>query len=451
MHPHAVSVIVPAYRASGTLPDCLKAIGASRLRPDEVIVVSDGGEDDETNRIAHSSGARVVSLSRRVGPGGARNAGVSEARGDLLVFVDADVCVQPEAIGTLTGALERDPKIDAVFGSYDSSPPRPNIVSQYRNLLHHFVHQRGREDAFTFWAGLGAIRRAAFERIHGFDAERYPHPSIEDIDLGDRLRKQRRPDAARQDRPGDSPETLVAAGNDLDRHLSPRLTLDRADPGVRQDAERPEPGMAASGRGRRDGPRDRRRLRRSPGAEAPLAERPGGASRRWCRRPTYSRFSLGSAACSSRFERRRSISFTSPPQGSPSSSVPPATCDAGSRDGNRRSPAHLAQHLLARVRGDCRPRLLVSRDHPRRPRPGSPEFRPRGICERNRPLRVRVRDVRPGHRRHAPRRREPLGCPHDRPHHRRASSAARHRRVRRPHAAHALSSRGSPRSACSFF
>lgn len=189
MHPHAVSVIVPAYRASGTLPACLQAIGASRLRPDEVIVVSDGGEDDETNRIAHSSGARVVSLSRRVGPGGARNAGVSEARGDLLVFVDADVCVQPEAIGTLTGALERDPKIDAVFGSYDSSPPRPNIVSQYRNLLHHFVHQRGREDAFTFWAGLGAIRRAAFERIHGFDAERYPYPSIEDIDLGNRLRK----------------------------------------------------------------------------------------------------------------------------------------------------------------------------------------------------------------------------------------------------------------------
>jgi hypothetical protein len=62
------------------------------------------------------------------------------------------------------------------------------VVSRYRNLLHHFVHQHGNTDASTFWAGCGAIRRAVFEAVGGFDVIRFPRSSIEDIELGYRLR-----------------------------------------------------------------------------------------------------------------------------------------------------------------------------------------------------------------------------------------------------------------------
>jgi hypothetical protein len=51
------------------------------------------------------------------------------------------------------------------------------------------VHQNGRSDASTFWAGCGAIRRSIFEQIGGFDERRFPVPSIEDIELGYRLRR----------------------------------------------------------------------------------------------------------------------------------------------------------------------------------------------------------------------------------------------------------------------
>jgi cellulose synthase/poly-beta-1,6-N-acetylglucosamine synthase-like glycosyltransferase len=105
------------------------------------------------------------------------------------VFVDADVCVRPDAIGLLVEELSRDPGAVAAFGSYDTSPPGANFTSQYKNLMHHYVHQQGLEDAFTFWAGLGAVRREAFLAAGGFDAERYPRPSIEDIELGGRLRR----------------------------------------------------------------------------------------------------------------------------------------------------------------------------------------------------------------------------------------------------------------------
>ena len=58
-------------------------------------------------------------------------------------------------------------------------------VSELAAPLHSQV---GHPDASTFWGGCGAIRRSVFIGVGGFDAERFPRPSIEDIELGHRLR-----------------------------------------------------------------------------------------------------------------------------------------------------------------------------------------------------------------------------------------------------------------------
>ena len=60
------------------------------------------------------------------------------------------------------------------------------MLSQYKNLFHHFVHQDGREQATTFWSGCGAVRRSVFLELGGFSGS-YKRPSIEDIELGMRL------------------------------------------------------------------------------------------------------------------------------------------------------------------------------------------------------------------------------------------------------------------------
>ncbi|MGH9441808.1 MAG: glycosyltransferase [Thermoanaerobaculia bacterium] len=185
--PKTVSVIVPARDAAAYLPNCLEALRNSKFAPLEILVVDDGGSRDGTAEVARRFGVRVLELPERLGPGGARNEGVAASRGEILVFVDSDVCVLPDAIGALVAALEDDPGVDAAFGSYDRHPARRNLASQYKNLLHHFVHQRASEDAETFWAGLGAVRRRAFEAVGGFDAALYRRPSIEDIEFGSRL------------------------------------------------------------------------------------------------------------------------------------------------------------------------------------------------------------------------------------------------------------------------
>jgi glycosyltransferase involved in cell wall biosynthesis len=160
----SLSAIVPATNAPPTLVECLGAIRAADEPPEEVIVAEDGN-----------------------GPADARNRGAGRATGAVLVFVDADVVVHPDAFMRMRRAFDLDPELAALFGSYDDSPADQGVVSTFRNLLHHQVHQAGAGRATTFWAGLGAVRREVFEASGGFDAERYPAPSVEDIELGARL------------------------------------------------------------------------------------------------------------------------------------------------------------------------------------------------------------------------------------------------------------------------
>jgi len=131
----------------------------------------------------------VIDEPKDLGAVAARNAGARRTTGDILVFVDADVEIHADALERIRRAFDLDPELTAVFGSYDDDPADPGIVSTFRNLLHHYVHHSAAGPATTFWAGLGAIRRAAFLEIGGFDADRYPHPSIEDIELGMRLHR----------------------------------------------------------------------------------------------------------------------------------------------------------------------------------------------------------------------------------------------------------------------
>src|SRR3990172_8019634 len=183
-----ISIIVPAYNNKAELDECLQALTTSSYPDAEIIVVDDASTDD-LPRVAARNGVRVVRRVRNGGPGAARNSGALHARGDILFFVDADVVIAPGAVGRVARVLDENPDLAAVFGSYDAQPRARGVVSQYRNLLHHFVHQAGNSEASTFWGGCGAVRRAVFQELGGFDEKRFPRPSIEDIEFGYRLRR----------------------------------------------------------------------------------------------------------------------------------------------------------------------------------------------------------------------------------------------------------------------
>lgn len=183
-----ISVIIPAYTSAIHLKEVLAAVKVAALSDTEIIVVDDGSTDD-TGAVARSMGIKTFRLDKNSGPAAARNHGALHAQGEILFFVDSDVVPDLDSVRILVEVFQRHRDVAAVFGSYDAHPEAKGLISQYRNLLHHFVHQNGNPGASTFWAGLGAVRRGVFEEIGGFDEERFPRPSIEDIELGYRLRQ----------------------------------------------------------------------------------------------------------------------------------------------------------------------------------------------------------------------------------------------------------------------
>ncbi len=184
----AISVIIPVRNGSQTLEWCLRALQKSQGVAWECIVVDDGSTDDSM-AIAERWGAQViVGDGQNYGPARARNVGAAEAHAPLLCFLDADVTAREDTLAAFVRLFEMNEGLAAAFGSYDANPAAGDFLSQYRNLLHHFVHQSGHEKASTFWSGCGVIRRDIFLSMGGFDPG-YVRPSIEDIELGYRLHR----------------------------------------------------------------------------------------------------------------------------------------------------------------------------------------------------------------------------------------------------------------------
>jgi len=184
----ALTAVVPARNAAATLSRCLDAlIAQASAAPFSVeIVVVDDFSEDETVAIAGRYPVRLIQLRRHLGAAGARNRGAEVARAPLLFFLDADVVLASGALDRAFSAIA-NPAVGAVIGSYDDDPAEPSNVSRFKNLVHHYFHQRSGPRATTFWSGCGLVRREVFVNAGGFDEDRF---TLEDVELGYRMAAQ---------------------------------------------------------------------------------------------------------------------------------------------------------------------------------------------------------------------------------------------------------------------
>ena len=185
-----VSVVVPARDASRTIAPCLAALRQAGGPTLEIIVVDDGSRD-ETAVAARADASQVISLDISAGAARARNLGANAAARNVLVFVDADVVVPPDAFTLLREHFAGSGGPDAVQGIYAAVCPHSNAASQYKNLYYHYswTHRIKNPSLASAASFFFAIRTSRFRELGGFD-ERITTPTVEDADLGYRIIRQ---------------------------------------------------------------------------------------------------------------------------------------------------------------------------------------------------------------------------------------------------------------------
>jgi glycosyltransferase involved in cell wall biosynthesis len=182
-----ISVIIPVYNGEKTLGVLLDSLAANDCREREIIVVDDGSTD-RTRDAASRYPVKLMSTGGRRGPAVARNIGAKEAKGSVLLFLDADTSVRPDLLSHVSERFEKEPQLAAIVGYYDKVPRNPGKFARYKALMvHHWFRKATVMESFE--TCCGAIRRETFFKAGGFD-ESYSDADVEDYEFGYRVSEQ---------------------------------------------------------------------------------------------------------------------------------------------------------------------------------------------------------------------------------------------------------------------
>lgn len=192
------SVIIPVWNGMNDLPACLAALAELNYSDLEIIAVDNASTDNSAGWIAtHYPNVRLIRHEENKGFGGACNAGLAAAKGDVLVLLNQDTIVRREWLAALVKTLAEDDTI----GIAGSKALYPNGTIQHagaaidaRGVSEHFGYRQEDKGQFDrlmevdFVTGASlAMRRALYEQIGGFDPGFFP-AYLEDVDLCYRAR-----------------------------------------------------------------------------------------------------------------------------------------------------------------------------------------------------------------------------------------------------------------------
>jgi glycosyltransferase involved in cell wall biosynthesis len=178
-----ISVIIPTYNESSGIEETIARVYSQTRKPDEVLVVDDSTDDTPEKVLALAKKHRSLRLirGRRVGVSAAKNLGAKNSKGDVLVFLDADILLGPDCLEVLEKKF-RDKNVKL---AYWANPPRqPKTFMEKCNYV-RVMHLAGRAVAEIIETPH-AYRRETFEKLKGFDPSlRY----FEDRDIHNRIVK----------------------------------------------------------------------------------------------------------------------------------------------------------------------------------------------------------------------------------------------------------------------
>ena len=164
-----VSVIIPSFNRSHVLRLCVGAIQAQTYSPIEIIVVDDCGTEDAAE-VASSMGATVLRTEVNGGASPARNLGAEHSHGEILLFLDGDIALDPDSVENAVNILRSEPKLGALGGILHPEPlASRSLAAQYRALQMHYWWMPTDRPTLELHAAVLAVPAEVFKEIGPFN------------------------------------------------------------------------------------------------------------------------------------------------------------------------------------------------------------------------------------------------------------------------------------------
>ncbi|HEY77303.1 MAG TPA: glycosyltransferase [Thermoflexia bacterium] len=187
-HEPLISVVIPVHNGEETLEACLAALERQTVdRSRYEVIVVDDGSTDRTPEIARRHSVHLI-RQEQAGPAVARNRGAEAARGQILLFTDADCIPAPDWIARMVAPF-RDPEVVGAKGVYRTH--QQGWVPRFVQVEYEERYRRmaGRERIDFVDTYSAAYRRDVFLANGGFDPL-FPTPSVEDQEFSFRLARK---------------------------------------------------------------------------------------------------------------------------------------------------------------------------------------------------------------------------------------------------------------------
>jgi len=178
-----ISVIIPSLNEEKYIESTLKSLKNQDYKGEREIIVVDGGSKDKTVKIAKKYADKVIELKQR-GVARGRNAGAKEAKGDVLVFVDADTVLLFNALGEFSQEFSKKDVVGATCPIIPTSSQARDFILYWG--FNQFVKASLKTRKPQVVGICFACRKKAFDKVGGFNEK---IDIMEDFDLSERLSK----------------------------------------------------------------------------------------------------------------------------------------------------------------------------------------------------------------------------------------------------------------------
>jgi GT2 family glycosyltransferase len=183
-----ISVILPSYNSEKTIDAVLSALKNQSYKKSYEIILVDSS-DDKTPDIVKSKfpDIRFIHLQKKTDPGTARNMGLKESKGEIILFIDSDCIARPDWIEKMV-SLHETKDCAAIGGAVlNGNDPNSKVAwAGYMAEFREFLPQHPQREVSHIPTCNISYKRKYLEELGGFNPDYYPQ---EDLDFNYRLRK----------------------------------------------------------------------------------------------------------------------------------------------------------------------------------------------------------------------------------------------------------------------